>query len=529
MTDDTPTGLSPGPLADATITSDENDGQVSILHVDDDPDMLSLSKTMLERRDIDVTTRTSAEEGLELLREADVGCIVSDYEMPRTDGLEFLEAVRKEYPDLPFILFTGKGGEEIASKAISAGVTDYLQKEPDEGQYTVLANRIVNLVEQYRVKKAVEQTQKRFSRLIEHSTDVISVVSPDARFEYLSPSAEHILGYEPSEMVGEYIFDYAHPEDRDEAMEKFFETVKHPDKQPTVEFRFKHPDGSWPVLESRGRNLLDDPDVQGFVVNSREITELREHEQKLKRQNDQLEGIRSAVSHDLKNPLNVARTTLDLVVEDFDDPDRRDDLPDHFDRLGRALDRMNAIISDMLTMAQQGQRVVDLEPIELSTVARAAWEMAGDDHATLELDDAPTVQADESRLQQLLENLFRNAVEHSATSDRSQAQADSTQHATTDVTVSLGTTTVVDGDDTQVVGLYVEDDGPGIPEDKQEKVFESGYSTAERGSGFGLAIVEQIARAHGWAVDIADPTGAQANADSPDTGTRVLISGVRVE
>ncbi|WP_424017103.1 response regulator [Halorientalis pallida] len=518
MTDDTSTGLSPGPLADAAITSDGtgegSDGQVSILHVDDDPDMLSLSKTMLERRDIDVTTRTSAEEGLEYLQEADVGCIVSDYEMPRTDGLEFLEAVRKEYPDLPFILFTGKGGEEIASKAISAGVTDYLQKEPDEGQYTVLANRIVNLVDQYRAKKAVEQTQKRFSKLIEHSTDVISIISPDARFEYLSPSAEHILGYEPAEMVGEYIFDYAHPEDRDEAMEKFFETVKDPDKQPTVEFRFKHPDGSWPVLESRGRNLLDDPDVQGFVVNSREITELREHEQELKRQNDQLEVIRSVVSHDLKNPLNVAKTTLDLATEDFEDPDRREDVPEHLDRLGRALDRMDVIISDMLTMAQQGQRVAETEPIDLEATVRAAWEMAGGDDATLELADTPTIRADESRLQQLLENLFHN----------------STHHADTDVTVTVGTTAAADtDDDASIVGLYVEDDGPGIPEDEQEKVFESGYSTAEEGSGFGLAIVEQIAKAHGWEVEITDPGGTRENGDSPDSGTRVLISGVQID
>ncbi|AQL42785.1 hypothetical protein BV210_08710 [Halorientalis sp. IM1011] len=517
MTEDHGPGLSPGPLADAAITSDGSDGEdgddrVSILHVDDDPDMLSLSKTMLERRDIDVTTRTSAEAGLEYLDEADVGCIVSDYEMPRTDGLEFLEAVREEYPDLPFILFTGKGGEEIASEAISAGVTDYLQKEPDEGQYTVLANRIVNLVDQYRAKQAVERTQKRFSKLIEHSTDAISIISPDARFEYLSPSAEHILGYEPAEMIGEYIFDYAHPEDREEAMEKFFEAVQDPDRQPVVEFRYKHPDGSWPVLESRGRNLLDDPDVQGFVVNSRDITELREHEQELAHQNEQLERIRSVVSHDLQNPLNVAKTTLDLAAEDFDDPDRRGGVPDHLDRLGRALDRMDAIISDMLTMAEQGQRVAETEPVDLELVARAAWEMAGDDHATLRIEDAPTIRADESRLQQLLENLFHNSV----------------LHGDTDVTVAVGTT-AAESDDGSVVDLYVEDDGPGIPDEEYEKVFESGYSTAEEGSGFGLAIVDGIARAHGWEVEITDPDGTRSNGDTPDTGTRVLISGIPTE
>jgi PAS domain S-box-containing protein len=484
---------------------------------------------MLERRDIDVTTRTSAEDGLEYLREADVGCIVSDYEMPRTDGLEFLEAVRKEYPDLPFILFTGKGGEEIASKAISAGVTDYLQKEPDEGQFTVLANRIVNLVDQYRATKAVEQTQKRFSKLIEHSTDVISIVGPDARFEYLSPSAEHILGYEPAEMVGEYIFDYAHPDDRDEAMEKFFEAVQDPDRQPVVEFRFKHPDGSWPVLESRGRNLLDDPDVQGFVVNSREITELREHEQELQRQNEQLELIRSVVSHDLQNPLNVATTTRELAAEDFADPDRREDVPEHLDRLGRALDRMDAIISDMLTMAEQGSRVAEPQSVDLETVARAAWEMAGDDDATLRIVDAPTVRADESRLQQLLENLFQNSIQHT---DPGVTVSVGISGGEEDGSVGETDDGSVDGtDDTgSVVDLYVEDDGPGIPEEERERVFESGYSTDREGSGFGLAIVEQIAKAHGWSVTITGPDdGTSENGTAPETGTRVVLTGVRTD
>jgi signal transduction histidine kinase len=296
-------------------------------------------------------------------------------------------------------------------------------------------------------------------------------------------------------------------------MEKFFETVEDPDKQPTVEFRFKHPDGSWPVLESRGRNLLDDPDVQGFVVNSREITELREHEQELKRQNEQLEVIRSVVSHDLKNPLNVAKTTLDLATEDFEDPDRREDVPEHLDRLGRALDRMDVIISDMLTMAQQGQRVVETDPVDFEATARAAWEMAGGDDATFEIADTPTIQADESRLQQLLENLFHNAVEHTDT----------------DVTVTVGTTAAADTDDASIASLYVEDDGPGIPDDEREKVFESGYSTAEEGSGFGLAIVEQIAKAHGWEVEITDPGGTRENGESRASGTRILISGVQIE
>ena len=105
-----------------------------VLHVDDEPNILDLTATFLEREgeNIAVETATSATEGLDRLTEGDFesgvpfDCIVSDYDMPGMNGLEFLEAVREEHPDLPFILFTGEGSEEIASEAITAGVSDYL-------------------------------------------------------------------------------------------------------------------------------------------------------------------------------------------------------------------------------------------------------------------------------------------------------------------------------------------------------------------------------------------------------------------
>jgi len=122
-----------------------------LLHVDDEPDFAELTAVYLEREGdrFDIETATSASEGLVLLDD-DIDCIVSDYDMPGMNGIEFLEAVRGEYPDVPFVLFTGKGGEEVASEAISAGVTDYLQKRGGSEQYELLANRISNAVEQTR-------------------------------------------------------------------------------------------------------------------------------------------------------------------------------------------------------------------------------------------------------------------------------------------------------------------------------------------------------------------------------------------
>lgn len=122
------------------------DDTIYVLHVDDEPDFAELAATFLEREDerLVVTTVATASEGFEYLAEHDVNCVVSDHDMPGKNGIEFLKSVRETYPDLPFILYTGKGSEEVASDAISAGVTDYLQKEGGTDQYAILANRVVN-------------------------------------------------------------------------------------------------------------------------------------------------------------------------------------------------------------------------------------------------------------------------------------------------------------------------------------------------------------------------------------------------
>lgn len=131
---------------------------IRVVHIDDDPDFADLTATYLtrSREDILITSVQSGPEALELVQTDAVDCIVSDFDMPEMNGIELLQEIRTYRPNLPFILFTGKGSEEIASEAISAGVSDYLQKQAGTEQFELLGTRIENLVSRYWAEASLE-------------------------------------------------------------------------------------------------------------------------------------------------------------------------------------------------------------------------------------------------------------------------------------------------------------------------------------------------------------------------------------
>jgi signal transduction histidine kinase len=200
---------------------------------------------------------------------------------------------------------------------------------------------------------------------------------------------------------------------------------------------------------------------------------VEQREQELARQNRRLEEFADVISHDLRNPLSVAKGRLEMGLETGD--------REEFERVGNALDRIEGLIDGLLALAKEGRAVGETAPVDVAVVAEAAWESVETDGATLETESVPGVPADADRLRQLLENLFRNSVEHGAKDPA-------------DLTVSVGP--LADG-----AGFFVADDGVGIPADQRESVFEHGVSTAD-GTGLGLTIVRTIAEAHGWTVDV---------------------------
>jgi len=179
--------------------------QIRVLHVDDDTELADIVATFLERTDdrFTVHIETSPTDGFDYLLGNPVDCVVSDHDMPGTTGIEFLEQVRERYPDLPFVLYTGKGSEEVASDAISAGVTDYLQKDSGTDHYAVLANRVSNAVDQARSRRAAERTKIQLSAIVENITEAIVIIDGTNTVRFANPAVESVFGYSPSEIVGE--------------------------------------------------------------------------------------------------------------------------------------------------------------------------------------------------------------------------------------------------------------------------------------------------------------------------------------
>ena len=193
----------------------------------------------------------------------------------------------------------------------------------------------------------------------------------------------------------------------------------------------------------------------------------------MERQNRRLDQFASTLSHDLRNPLAVARGHVELLNTKLDADD--DDLKSHVEKIDSAHQRIDAIINDVLTLTRKGESVEETERFDLQSVVEEAWSNIDNKDATLTVEDTLAIEGDRRRLLRALENLLRNSIDHVGA----------------DVSVTVGLT-----ED----GFFVQDDGPGIPDEEVENIFEYGHTTSEDGTGIGLSIVKTIAEAHGWSL-----------------------------
>ena len=340
------------------------------------------------------------------------------------------------------------------------------------------------------------EREERFQQIADSVSEVIWMVDADGeRLLYLSPGFEALTGRSPEEFGDdpEAFLDLVHPDDRQTYADGLADLFRSRDTtHREFELRFTRPDGELRWVEVTVYAVTDGAHVLRYVGLAEDITETKRRERDLEAKNERLDQFASLVSHDLRNPLQAAKTRLEIARE-------RDD-PEHLDDVERNLDRMDRLVSDILTLARQGESVTEAETVTLDSIARRAWASLDAPDATLVTEADAAVAADPDRLVQLFENLFRNALEHGGDG----------------VTVTVGLLP----DDT---GFYVEDDGPGIPPDDRPSVFDMGYSTRREGTGFGLPIVREIAEAHGWFAAVTDGCGDDADGTG---GARFVFTNV---
>ena len=605
--------------------------RIDVLHVDDDPSVLDLAEAYFDREleSVSVTSVTEPSAALDRLAESSFDCLVSDYDMPGMNGLEFFEAVREDHQHVPFVLYTGKGSEEIASRALNAGVTGYFQKGGPE-QLQRLANRVEQAADEYQTRQAAN----RYSTVLTALGYPIYVVDETGTFEYVNEAFAELTGYNREEIIGSKpglikdrdavieaenrlgtilssdgpdvqrfpvdiypkegdpipcrdhmavlpyegkefegsvgilrdvseeaaqrdeletkqraldeapvgitITDPEQPDnpmtyvndrfvemtgyDREEAVGvncRFLQGAEtdeaavselrdavEAEESTSVELLNYRKDGTpfWNRVSVAPIREEEDGPVTGWVGFQEDVTKFKEREEALRRQNERLDDFAGIVSHDLRNPLNVAQGRVDLA--------RTETGNDHLDAASDALDRMETIVEHTLALAREGRSVGETEPVSIADAATESWDAVDTGDAVLDVTAERSVSADPSRLRNLFENLIHNSIEHGSTETAPETAVGSVDGSTVS-TESAPSVTVRIGDLED--GFYLADDGPGIADEIRDDLFEPGQSGTESGTGFGLAIVKEIANAHDWTVHATD---------SETGGARFEIRGV---
>lgn len=269
----------------------------SLLYVDDEPSLLELAKVYLERtHTFSVATITSANEGLELLKKNTFDAIISDYAMPQKDGIEFLKEVRAGYGDIPFILFTGKGREEIAIEAIDNGADFYIQKggQP-KAQFAELAHKVKMAIDRKRDEHSLRQSEQRYKAVVEDQTELISRFTPDMVYTFVNEAFCKYFQKKREEIIGGKFIPQI-PEDDQRNIREQLAVLTRDNPIATIIFRITMDDKVSKWHRWTYRAIFDNKgSISEYQTVGRDITSQKETELELSINRDYLNLIFTAV------------------------------------------------------------------------------------------------------------------------------------------------------------------------------------------------------------------------------------------
>ncbi len=274
--------------------------ELRILLLEDVSDDAELIKRELRKNNVAFTSRCvcTRKDYLRELDEFAPHIVISDFTLGEFNALDALALLKEHAPELPFVLVTGSQSEQVAVACIKEGADDYILKS----NLAPLPSAVLGALkkkeverERTKVEAALRRSEEHFRSLIEHSSDVITIISRDGTITYGSPSLERVLGYKPDELLGQNAYELIHPQDVALVVDALTRPADASGQHHSIEYRIRHKNGSWRVLETLGANLLDEPEVAGILFNSRDITERKQAEEQIREQAALLDKAQDAI------------------------------------------------------------------------------------------------------------------------------------------------------------------------------------------------------------------------------------------
>jgi len=475
---------------------------IRVLLVEDNPGDARLLAELLRDTDagrLKLEHVETLDKALDRLSRERFDLVLLDLSLPDEQGLSTIVRAHTCAPKVPIVVLTGLDDEGLAIKAVRAGAQDYLVKGRVDGD--LLVRSIRYSTERGRAMEALERREEHYRSLIENSLDLISILNVDGTIRYASPSHERILGYTLDELVGQNAFTLVHPEDVPSvraALLKADGSVMH-------EFRCRHKDGTWRVIESFARNLSHLPGVSGLVVNSRDISERRRLEEELHHSQrlDAVGRLAGGIAHDFNNLLMVITGHSQMLLDTMHpgDPARSD-----LEQVVKAAERATDLTHQLLAFSRrQAVRPTLLNLNDLvRDMERMLRRVMGEDielNTVLSPEPLP-VRADPGQVEQVVLNVALNARDAMPgggkltleTSRAEVAQESAREHAG----LSLGSYVV----------LAVTDTGSGMDPSVRSRVFEPFFTTKEHGTGLGLSTSYGIIKQTGGDIWVESAPGS---------------------
>ena len=381
----------------------------------------------------------------------------------------------------------------------------YLVREAD-GRPVRMIGAMMDLTDRKRAEGDAHRREARFRSLIEHSSDLITVLDAAGVIRFASPSVRPILGWREEDLMNRGAVDFLHPDDVAEMAEALRRALNQAGPPLTVCYRLRHRDGSWRVLESMGRRLPDQSEGEFVVVNSRDITEKRKLEEQLlhTQRLESLGRLAGGIAHDLNNILAPVLMVAGLLRQEVKTADGLALL----DMVETSARRGAGIIRQLLTFGRgvEGERAslrLDGLVADMEAIARETFPKNIAVRRAVSAEEIPAVRGDSTQLHQVLMNLCVNA--------RDAMPAGGTltlglENRVIDESYAGMTPGATAG---PFVCLSVADTGTGIPPEQIDRIYDPFFTTKEpgKGTGLGLSTVLGIVHSHGGFLQVHSQPG----------------------